>query len=108
MTEGNTIISLLIKRDGNHVLSTSEEYNAISQYFISDDFAAYAANAEVDSEMLVKISEGVTNFIRECDHPSLEYATNAIVACTNGRVGSVADSEDVKVVFTLEINSGHE
>lgn len=108
MSDGNTLVSLLIKRDGTHVLSTSEEYNAISQYFISDHFVEYAANNEVDSDMLVKISEGVTNFIRECDHPALDYSETATVACTNAKVGNIEGSNDNKVVFTLQINSGHE
>lgn len=105
MSEGNSIISVIVKRDNDHVMSFSEQYNSIVQYFGTDDFASYAAGADVNSELLRKISEGLTNYLRNSTDEALSWATNAHAVCTNAKVGRVENSQDNKAVFYVEIQS---
>lgn len=102
MEEGKTVVSVLIKKNEAHLMSTSPEHQSISEYFVSDEFVEYAGNHEVDAGMLVKISEGLSNFIR--NHHELNM-TNALATCTNAKVGQIDGTEDMAVLFCVDIKT---
>ncbi len=106
-SEPTTTIVPIITKDAQHVFTNTMEYQSISSYFTTDDFANFAADAEVDRDMLVSVSEGLTNFLRNqsVNNQTLNWAGKAVAVCTHASVADVIDTENVKVMFIIDIRS---
>jgi len=107
MSAPKTIIIAVINKDNVRVFQNTMEHQSISAYFMTPNFAEFAANAEVDSDMLSSISNGLTVFIRQESeiNNTLKWARNADAVCVSASVAPIKDSDDVQVLFLIEIVS---
>lgn len=111
MTSPQTTISTIITIDDKHVFSGTEKHLLISKYFETQHFADYATNAEVDSDLMIKISEGLTTYIRDMytgDQSVFEFGDEVVAMCTNTKVAGDDATGNVKAVFVIGISSNVE
>jgi hypothetical protein len=100
MPEPKTIIAPIITHDGNHVFSNSPKYKEIIEFFMTEIFVDFASFREVDSGMSDFISEHITEYVN-----GLNWDSDVVATCTDSRAVEMKGSDDIKVVFIIDINT---
>lgn len=58
------LINPIVSLDGQHVMSHSEDYDNLTNFFSSSEFAEVVNDRDLDKELLAEISQEYTNYLR--------------------------------------------
>lgn len=99
------LISPIITLDGSHVMSFSDDYKKLTDYFNCVDFMKTVNDRELTKELLVELSTGLTNHLR--GSKDFDWSEKCVAVVSKAKAVKV-DDDNQKVVFEVGIISDYE
>ncbi len=96
------LINPIVSLDGKHVMSHSDDYSKIVEFFNSDEFKTLVNDRDLDKHLLVDASQELTNYIRKND--LFEWASTCVAVVSRAVVDPIDDDTD-KVVVEVAVIS---
>ncbi len=110
------VINPIVSLDGAHVMSQSDDYVKLTEFFSSTEFAELVNGRDLDKELLAEMSQELTNFIRRGDRfdwsktcvAVVSRATaNALDNVTQEAIDGEADDASFQIVLEVGILTSH-
>lgn len=100
------VITPVIIKDDQECVKYSPEYQSMTAYFTTEDFATMASGAQLDVEFLNSVSEGMTKYLRDQSafNRTLSWAAEATAVCRNA-TADYREDNDLHIVFLIGVDS---
>lgn len=112
MSHSNTyVLNLIVSLDGNHVMSQSDEYAGLTEYFATEEFSTLVNDRDLDKELLAEVSQGLTNHLRAGD--KFDWSKTCVAVVSRAAVNALenvtqeaVDGEEDNAVFRIVMEVG--